>query len=502
MLCGYNKRELKGKLQVVYSDLITQLERIQRWDFVKAACPYVIQCVAQILSNRSNLGMSDRLSVAVTRFLATTHWCFLEAPSECGLDPTQVVYPAKVVQLFIELLVPCAHSIREEDLTFSLKCGIFIWQPLWKNSCPDIPSFKRPVLLERCKQSTVDLTSGPSHKGLVKYFDIIVLRSLSSCYLSEESMSWSLVYILQIFQAELYSFCDISDGWTSIRNARISAKKNASAQQSVPLSASHLDTGGSSPRSVSPDGSVGVPDFVDVKKHFEELEPIYLSEEYEQWLKESGKLRHSSVLDLVYKITQNASLRLCETLLYMLHVLLELGIVANDVKDGTESEKNGMEGTNDCRLETTVYCLLDLITMIGCDNNDSGMRGSKGQSLRILSHDMFGKLVSGHRQQMSLLLVLYIKKKSVRDVLNFLHSFTGFCFGKLFLSPSPKHGRPSLGDIGAAHSSLQSVSSGGSTSEIKERNEENLMKWLCMPLLEKLMSEEKFCKEASVNFLI
>ncbi|XP_065054718.1 protein unc-80 homolog [Rhopilema esculentum] len=38
VLCGYIKRELKGKLQVVYSDLIRLLEHIHRWDFVKAAC--------------------------------------------------------------------------------------------------------------------------------------------------------------------------------------------------------------------------------------------------------------------------------------------------------------------------------------------------------------------------------------------------------------------------------------------------------------------------------
>jgi len=341
LLCGYRKKELKGKLQLAYSDLIKQLESVQRWDFVKAACPYVIQCTAQVLSNRRNLGMSDRLSVAVTKLLSTLHWCFIDAPIDCDLDPWAVVYPAKSVELFIQLLIPCASEIHEADLTFSLKSGMLIWQPLWRNLCPDIPSFKRPVLLRQYQGDTKssNSTSSPSQKrGIIKYFDVIVLQSLSSNCLSEESLSWSLSYILQILQSKLFLFCDVSDAWPGSRQHRHGAKKAVGIQHSLPLSNASARTKDSSVATSdsepsSHDISTGIKGTTK-----QDFEPIYLPQAYEQWIEQNGTINQSAVLKLVYKITQNATLRLCEPLLYMLHVVLEIGVVNdNDIGEGLDT---------------------------------------------------------------------------------------------------------------------------------------------------------------------
>ena len=434
--------------------------------------------------------MSDRLSVAATKLLSTFHWCFVEAPSECELDPKAVLYPAKTIEIFIQLLIPCAHNICEQDLTFSLKSGIIIWQPLWKNLCPDIPSFKRPVMLEKYKRKSKASDSPPSplqRRGVVKYFDMVVLRSLLSNCLSEDSLVWSLAYILQILQSELFLFCDVQDSWPGFRHQRYGAKKPVAIQHSLPLLSSNFDFRSHGSSAASPEGELNAQhifqNYSTPKKH--DLEPVYLSDAYEQWLKDDGTLKHSAVLNLVYKITQKATLHLCETLLYMLHVLVEIGVI---------NESDSREDA-DVYLETVVFCLLDLITMIGCCNNDSGMRGCKGQNLRQLSHDMFAKLASTHPEQLSVLTVVYVKNKSVKHLLDFIHSFTGFCFGKLILTPPQSPKKKSLGDIGKAHRSLQSEASQSScTSEVMEKNENIVINWICIQFLDKLMIEEKSCK--------
>eukprot|EP00795_Rhopilema_esculentum_P015050 gene15050-6214_t len=425
--------------------------------------------------------MSDRLTVAVTRLLSTTHWCFIDAPADCDLDPKKVLFPAKTVDLFIQLLIPCAHNIHEEDLTFSLKSGMLIWHSLWKNVCPDIPSFKRPVFLEKCKSAS---PSSSSKRGMLKYFDMVVLNSLSKSFLCEESLCWCLIYISQLLHNE---FHDYRESLSNTRNLKYGGKKSVAVRYSMPLLQSQSDNKPSSSKLTSPESDINVKEFHRNSRHFEELETVFLSDEYEQWLREDGRLHHSAVLDLVYKISKGATLRLCETLLLTLHILLELGVV---------SEKEEIIGDIDVNLETTVYCLLDLITMIGCNKNDSGMRGSKGQDLRVLSHDMFSKLASTYPHQLSLLVVLYVRNKSVAEVLNFLHSFTGLCFGKFDISPIQSRKKGTLADINAAHRSLQSeASSDSDTSYVKEKNEEILMSWLGMPLLDKFMLEDKACKE-------
>ena len=432
--------------------------------------------------------MNDRLSVAVTKLLSTLHWCFIDAPADCELDPCAVLFPVKSIELFVQLLVPCAHELHEQDLAFSLKSGIVIWQPLWRNLCPDIPSFKRPVLLEKYRQKS-DISNVPSsptqNRGAVKYFDIVVLRSLSLNCLSEDSLAWSLGYILQILQSELFLFCDISESWPSHRHQRHVAKRPVGLQHSLPLlNVGSRSLGSSAGSIVSDPGSQKTSTSTASPKRYC-LEPVYVSDAYEQWLEESGTINHSAILNLVYKVTQKATLRLCETLLYMLHVLVEIGIVnVNDKNKDLDSN-----------LERVIHCLLDLTTLIGCFNGDSGLRGSKGQNLRLLSHDIFAKLLSMHREQMSALTAVYVKNKSITHLLEFMHSFTGVCFAKVSLTPPLSPKRRSLGSPEVTHRSLQNEESNGSaSSDLMSKNEDTLMNWICISVLEKLMDEEKSCK--------
>lgn len=368
-----------------------------------------------------------------------------------------------------------------------------IWQPLWKNLCPNIPSFKRPALLEKHRRqsnSSATLSNPVQTRVVLKYFDVIVLQSLSSNCLSEESLSWSLAYILQILQSELFLFCDVSDSWPSFRHHRQWGKRAVAVQHSLPLLSSNFDRrrlvpgpeslqSEQSPQDIYPESSCD-------KEHG--LKPVYLSNEYEQWFKDSGTINHNAILTLLYKISRNATLRLCETLVYMLHVLVEISVIP---------EQENQDGGS-FNLETAVFCLLDLITMIGCCNNDSGMRGSKGKNLRQLSHDLFAKLVSTFPQQVSVFAALYVKQSTVAHVLEFFHSFTGLCFSKLTLSPAQSSSKKSWSDLGTKHRSLQIEESDSSVSfEVRDKNEALLINWTCIQLLDKLMAQEKSCKEVS-----
>eukprot|EP00794_Sanderia_malayensis_P013748 gene13748-15184_t len=491
LLCGYTKNELKGKLQVVYSDLIRQLKTMERWDFVQAACPFVIQCCAQLLTNRTNLGMNDKLSVAATRLLQTVHWCFLEAPTECGLNPATVTLPMKTMELFVQTLVPCSHHIEKKDLHFNLSNGIRIWQPLWKHTCPDIPLFKRPVYLfeQKSNATSQQSTEQNQHCHPICYFDVAVLRCLSSLYLSEESLAWSLSYVLNILQGELLLHCDVPEEWHVTKHRRPRAKQNVSVQNSLPLSLSDINK---RHNFQSPSFDVANESSFFKSEQKEALTLIYLPNEYQTWISKEGRIKHSAILDIISNLARTASLRICDTLLNILHMLMELGIVSN----ASEANKSDQIDVN---FDLVVNCLLDLITMIGCDNDDSGIRGSKGQGLRRLAHDLFAKLRAQKTAQLCSLLEAYIKKKSAIEILNFMHSFTGFCFGGKFTVSSllqrHAHGRPSIGDIASAHSSVQSSLSHGSTSEIKDHNEEELIKCIALPMMQRLFGEEKTCKE-------
>ena len=440
--------------------------------------------------------MNDRLSVPVRKLLSALHWCFIDAPRVCELDPEKVLYPYKTVELIIQLLVPCAHEINEQDLAPSLESGIHIWQPIWRNLCPDIPSFKRPVLLKKYQKrdgsSSSDTASTASQKrGVIKYFDMVVLRSLASNCLSEDSLAWSLAYISQILQSESFLFCDISETWPSSRHQRHGAKRAVGVQRSLPLLNLDYRSQGSSSGSVESDPK-SHSDFAGISSHNKHcLEPVYVSDACEQWLDENGTINHSAVLNLVYKLTQKATVRLCKILLYILHVLIELGVL-NESDSRVDVDAN---------LEIVVYCLLDLMTLIGCRNGDSGLRSSEGQILRHQSHDMFSKLLSSYPEQLSVLAVVYIRNRSITHFLDFMHSFTGVCYGKISLSPPPPSSRKSLGCLGATHRSLQTEESCGNSSDVMDKNEKTLMGWICIPILEKLMSEEKSCKGVCMIFL-
>ncbi|XP_024144693.1 protein unc-80 homolog isoform X2 [Oryzias melastigma] len=190
---------VENKLHGLSRELSEAIQSISRWELVQAALPHVLHCTSILLSNRNKLGHQDKLGVAETKLLHTLHWMLLDAAQECNHEPSlghgwsgggssssaflqpvgdQGSSPgapgsgpgsaligsgplhssslqeedenARVklfhksmatVELFVFLLAPLIHRIKESDLTFRLASGLVIWQPMWEHRQPDIPAF-------------------------------------------------------------------------------------------------------------------------------------------------------------------------------------------------------------------------------------------------------------------------------------------------------------------------------------------------------------------------
>ncbi|RVE75230.1 hypothetical protein OJAV_G00014730 [Oryzias javanicus] len=159
---------VENKLHGLSRELSEAIQSISRWELVQAALPHVLHCTSILLSNRNKLGHQDKLGVAETKLLHTLHWMLLDAAQECNHEPSlghgwsgggsgssAFLQPEEdenarvklfhksmaTVELFVFLLAPLIHRIKESDLTFRLASGLVIWQPMWEHRQPDIPAF-------------------------------------------------------------------------------------------------------------------------------------------------------------------------------------------------------------------------------------------------------------------------------------------------------------------------------------------------------------------------
>uniref|UniRef100_A0A3P9LJM9 Unc-80 homolog (C. elegans) n=1 Tax=Oryzias latipes TaxID=8090 RepID=A0A3P9LJM9_ORYLA len=271
---------VENKLHGLSRELSEAIQSISRWELVQAALPHVLHCTSILLSNRNKLGHQDKLGVAETKLLHTLHWMLLDAAQECNHEPSlghgwsgggsgssaflqpvgdQGSSPgapgsspgsaligsgplhgsslqeedenarAKLfhksmatVELFVFLLAPLIHRIKESDLTFRLASGLVIWQPMWEHRQPDIPAFTaliKPVRHivtgfqvvceaaqsdsptageQSCRRGNSVEKGGPSQQArYATYFDVAVLRCLLQPHWTEEGVHWSLMYYLQ-----------------------------------------------------------------------------------------------------------------------------------------------------------------------------------------------------------------------------------------------------------------------------------------------------------------
>ena len=173
--------------------------------------PYVLQCCSLLLSNRGRLGNVDRLGNAERELLFTLHWILLEGPRVCCVvDNESLLYPLTTIEQFVHELTPHVYRMRESELTFRLENGVTIWGPLWKHEKPSITPFTSEVITKdtdpkdddrEMKGGQSSPRSDPDFSGAT-FFDVAVLKCLSSTGWDENGVVWALRYLAAYLKRE------------------------------------------------------------------------------------------------------------------------------------------------------------------------------------------------------------------------------------------------------------------------------------------------------------
>lgn len=187
------------------------MKSINRWHLIQSSVPYILQCCSKLLANRYRSGNLERLGNAERELLYTLHWILLEAPRVCCVvDVESLLYPLTIIEQFVHGLVPHVYSLRENDLTFRLENGITIWGPLWKHEKPQLTPFNTGVIKKDTESedevpklsSSVNKAGDESDFSAATFFDLAVLKCLSSSGWAEDGVVWALRYLTEYLKKE------------------------------------------------------------------------------------------------------------------------------------------------------------------------------------------------------------------------------------------------------------------------------------------------------------
>ena len=165
--------------------------------------PYILQCCSLLLSNRGRLGNVDRLGNAERELLYTLHWILLEGPRVCCVvDTDSLLYPLTTIEQFVHELTPHVYRMRESDLTFRLENGVVIWGPLWRHEKPLIPLFTSEVITKDTDPDSPSAVESDPEFSASTFFDVAVLKCLSSTGWDENGVVWALRYLAAYLKKE------------------------------------------------------------------------------------------------------------------------------------------------------------------------------------------------------------------------------------------------------------------------------------------------------------
>ena len=195
----------ENRIQDLQPSLASAVKSINRWHLIQSSVPYILQCCSLLLSNRGCLGTVDRLGNAERELLYTLHWILLEGPRVCCVvDTDSLLYPLTTIEQFVHELTPHVYRMRESDLTFRLENGVAIWGPLWKHEKPSITLFTSEVITKDTDpdvDSPSALESDPEFSAAT-FFDVAVLKCLSSTGWDENGVVWALRYLAAYLKKE------------------------------------------------------------------------------------------------------------------------------------------------------------------------------------------------------------------------------------------------------------------------------------------------------------
>ena len=193
--------------------MASAVKSINRWHLIQSSVPYILRCCSKLLSNRCRLGSIERLGNAERELLFTLHWILLEGPRICCVvDTESLLYPQTTIEQFVHELIPHVYGMRESDLTFRLENGVAIWGPLWKHEKPLVTPFITEVIKKDTEseddklnsaaaQSESGIDSDPEFSAST-FFDVAVLKCLSSTGWAEDGIVWGLRYLAGYLKRE------------------------------------------------------------------------------------------------------------------------------------------------------------------------------------------------------------------------------------------------------------------------------------------------------------
>lgn len=235
----------ENRIQDLQPSLASAVKSINRWHLIQSSVPYILQCCSKLLSNRCRMGNVERLGNAERELLYTLHWILLEGPRVCCVvDSESLLYPQTIIEQFVHVLIPHVYSMRENDLTFRLENGMAIWGPLWKHEIPLLVPFTSKVLKKDTDnqagslvgQSQSAAESDPDFTSST-FFDVAVLKCLSSSGWAEDGVVWALRYLAQYLKREFDLPDDIVSRESSVSNIPV----YVSPGQSICTNAKPLD---------------------------------------------------------------------------------------------------------------------------------------------------------------------------------------------------------------------------------------------------------------------
>lgn len=236
----------ENRIQDLQPSLASAVKSINRWHLIQSSVPYILQCCSKLLSNRCRMGNVERLGNAERELLYTLHWILLEGPRVCCVvDSESLLYPQTIIEQFVHVLIPHVYSMRENDLTFRLENGMAIWGPLWKHETPLLVPFTSKVLKKDTGnqagslvgQSQSAAESDPDFTSST-FFDVAVLKCLSSSGWAEDGVIWALRYLAQYLKREFDLPDDIVSRESSVSNIPVYVSPGQSISADVqPLDA-------------------------------------------------------------------------------------------------------------------------------------------------------------------------------------------------------------------------------------------------------------------------
>ena len=168
------------------------------------------------------MGSVERLGNAERELLYTLHWILLEGPRICCVvDTESLLYPQTTIEQFVHVLIPHVYSMRESDLTFRLENGVAIWGPLWKHETPLVIPFITKVIYKDTESDSgdqMDFSARQNHTAVgldpdfsgSTFFDVAVLKCLSSSGWAEDGVVWALRYLSQYLRQEFNLPTDVN----------------------------------------------------------------------------------------------------------------------------------------------------------------------------------------------------------------------------------------------------------------------------------------------------